>query len=428
MAGERFDVVIFGATGYTGKYAIISSINILKGYKWAVAGRNKQKLQATLKEVENKTNQLMADITIIIADVNDEKSLKEMTSQAKVVVNCCGPYRFYGEQVVKACVETSTSHVDVSGEPQYMETMQLKYNDAAREKGIYIVSACGFDSIPADLGIVFLQEQFKGTVNSVETFITWGFTDGYKPSGASIHYGTYESAIYGFAHANELGGIRRQLFKNRLPKFTPALKNRAFAHKQPVIGDKWCIQFMGSDRSVVSRSQRFFFEEQQKRPVQMQAYISFGSFFAMSTTILVGFIFGILARTEFGRRLLLNYPKIFTLGAVSHEGPSEEKNENSILGMYFIGEGWKEKLAEPTDQFDGPMNKKIITKVSCKNPGYGATCDALVLTAKTILKESDKMPKNGGVFSPGAAFSNTSLLKELQNNGYTFEVIKVEEN
>jgi short subunit dehydrogenase-like uncharacterized protein len=424
---ERYDVVIFGASGYTGKYAIISSIKLLKEYKWAVAGRNKQKLETVLKEVEKKTKQDLSSIPIIIADINDEKSLKDMTSQAKVIVNCCGPYRFYGEQVVKACVETSTSHVDVSGEPQYMETMQLKYNDAAREKGIYIVSACGFDSIPADMGIIYLQDQFKGTVNSVETFITWGYTEGYKPKGASIHYGTFESAVYGYAHANELGGIRRQLFKNKLPKLTPSLKNRSFAHKQPVIGDKWCIQFMGSDRSVVSRSQRFFYEEQNKRPVQMQAYVSFESFFALATTVLFGIIFGVLARFEFGRRLLLNNPKFFTFGTISHEGPSEEKNENSILGMYFVGEGWKEQLGEPTDQFNVPMNKKIITKVTIKNPGYGATCDALVLTAKAILKESDKMPNNGGVLSPAAAFSNTSLLKELQDNGYAFEVIKVEE-
>lgn len=80
-----------------------------------------------------------------------------------MIINCCGPYRFFGETVVKACVDTSTHHVDVSGEPQYMELMQLKYNDIAKEKGIYIVSACGFDSIPTDLGITFLQNNFKGT-------------------------------------------------------------------------------------------------------------------------------------------------------------------------------------------------------------------------------------------------------------------------
>lgn len=85
-----------------------------------------------------------------------------MTGRARVIINCCGPYRFYGEPVIKACLETGTHQVDVTGEPEYMETIQLKYNKEAQEKGVYIVSACGFDSIPTDLGIVFLQKKFSG--------------------------------------------------------------------------------------------------------------------------------------------------------------------------------------------------------------------------------------------------------------------------
>lgn len=151
MSSERLDVVIFGASGYTGKYTIYESVNVLKGLKWGVAGRNKEKLESVLGEMGKKADRDLSKIPIIIADVGDEKSLVKMAEQAKVVVNCCGPYRHFGEQVVKACIEAGAHHVDVSGEPQYMETMQLKYNEQAREKGVYIVSACGFDSIPADV-------------------------------------------------------------------------------------------------------------------------------------------------------------------------------------------------------------------------------------------------------------------------------------
>lgn len=94
-----------------------------------------------------------------------------MASKGRVVLNCVGPYRFYGEAVVKACVENGASHVDISGEPQFMERMQLEYNDAARESRVYVVQACGFDSIPADVGIVYLEDQFDGQVNSIETFL-----------------------------------------------------------------------------------------------------------------------------------------------------------------------------------------------------------------------------------------------------------------
>lgn len=77
-------------------------------------------------------------------------------------MNCCGPYRFYGEALIKACISAGTHHVDVSGEPQYMELMQLNYDQLAREKGIYIISACGFDSIPADVGTNFVENHFEG--------------------------------------------------------------------------------------------------------------------------------------------------------------------------------------------------------------------------------------------------------------------------
>lgn len=172
-----------------------------------------------------KSDTDLSKIPIIIADIGDEDSLKKMSEQCKIVVNCCGPYRFFGEQVVKACISSGTHHVDVSGEPQYMERMQLEYNDLASEKGVYIVSACGFDSIPADMGILFLENHFDGEVNSVETYLE-SWEEGKSVGGASIHYGTWESAVYGLAHANELKGLRSKLYKERLPRMEPTLKDR----------------------------------------------------------------------------------------------------------------------------------------------------------------------------------------------------------
>lgn len=126
-----------------------------------------------------------------------------------------------------------------------METMQLKYNEQARAKGIYIVSACGFDSIPADMGTVFLQENFNGTVNSVETYLRSYAINNYKSSGAGLNYGTWESAVYGLAHADELRGIRTQLFPTRLPRFGPQLKDQSVIHKSEHIGNRWCLPFPG---------------------------------------------------------------------------------------------------------------------------------------------------------------------------------------
>ena len=138
--------------------------------KFGVSGRRKQALEAVVKEFASD----IENVPIIVADLKDEESLKKMTEQAKVLVNCCGPYRFYGEPVVKACIATRTHQVDVSGEPQYIESMQLKYDKAAQDAGIYIISACGFDSIPCDLGIIFAQQKFDGDVNAIETYLTFG--------------------------------------------------------------------------------------------------------------------------------------------------------------------------------------------------------------------------------------------------------------
>lgn len=119
----------------------------------------------------------------IIADVQDENSLAQMCSSTRIVLNCVGPYRFFGEPVVRACVAGGCHYVDITGEPEFIERMEFKYNQAAKEKvcspaisvkcsyfqGLVIVSACGFDSIPADMGALFTMLNFPE--NSFATYI-----------------------------------------------------------------------------------------------------------------------------------------------------------------------------------------------------------------------------------------------------------------
>lgn len=425
MAAEKLDVIIFGATGFTGKYTVYEACSVLENLRWGVAGRNREKLEAVLKEMGAKANKNLMNTPIIIADINDEKSLVEMAKRCRVVVNLCGPYRFYGEPVVKACIEAGTHHVDVSGEPQYMETMQLKYHAKAQEKNVYIISACGFDSIPADMGVVFIEKNFDGVVNSVETYLK-SYKKGGPTGGAGIHYGTWESAVYGLAHASELRGIRTQLYSERLPKFQPVLKSRPLIFRSDIVNGV-CLPFPGADRSVVMRSQRFLYEQERKRPVQMHAYVTFGSYLTAALVALFAVVFGLMSKFSFGRKLLLKYPKVFSLGFISHEGPSEEAMERTYFSMTMKALGWpqSERLAEPTDQYTNPPTKSLMVKVSGPNPGYGSTCVALLCSALTVLKESDKMPGTGGVLPPGAAFAKTSLISELEKHehGIKFEIL-----
>lgn len=425
---SRLDLLVFGATGFTGKFVVreVAKLANEKGnLQWGIAGRNEANLKELLRTLSNKTGEDITKVPVILADVTDEKSLNDMASKTKVIVNCCGPYRFYGEPVIKACIANGTHHVDVSGEPQYMEKIQVEYNEAAAEKCVYIVSACGFDSIPADIGVLHFIDQFGGEVNAVETYVLMESTSTVK--GAALHYGTWESAIYGLAHWNELRELRQKLFSKRLPNFKPRLQRRSVLFKSDII-DAWCLPFLGSDRAVVNRTQRFLYESENKRPVQMQAYFGFKSLFLTLAVALVAIVFGIMTKTNFTRNLLLKYPKIFSLGMVSHEGPTEEQLDNTTFMMTFYGEGWSERGATPEEHTTKP-NKTMITRISGRNPGYGFTATALLLAGITILKESDKMPGKGGVFPPGAAFAKTSLQQELASHGLKFEVVstKLEE-
>lgn len=244
---------------------------------------------------------------LIKADVSDEKSMVEMTGKAKLIINTVGPYRFYGEAVIKACIETGTHQVDVSGEPQYMEQMMLKYNDQAKEKGVYLISACGMDSIPCDIGTLFVEKKFDGVVNSVETFLDFAYPKELKNlPGSRVNYGTWASMVYGLAHSDELKSLRRQLYPERLPSFEPKVLRKTMPHKNDIVGGKWVVPFPGCDRSVVQRSQRFLYENDKKRPVQMEAYMVIQSFWALVVMGIFGVVFSLMTKFSFGRRLLLN--------------------------------------------------------------------------------------------------------------------------
>nr|XP_023023860.1 saccharopine dehydrogenase-like oxidoreductase [Leptinotarsa decemlineata] len=424
MAEERLDILILGASGFTGMHCIpyIHKLSNIDGRKitWGVAGRSEEKLQETLNKMGTKIGADLSQITIVVTDINDYDSLLEMAKRAKVVINCCGPYRFLGEPVLKACIAAGTHHIDVSGEPQYMEKMQLEQNENAKKKGVYAVSACGFDSIPSDLGVIFLKKNFDGVLNSVTTYLE-GWEEGHS-TGPSVNIGTWNSAVHSLAHWDELKGLRKQLFPKKLPSYTPRLERKILPHKSNLL-DGWILPFPGSDRSVMTRTQRYFYENESKRPIQVNTYFVVKSIFLIILFAIGGAIFSILSKFECGRKLLLDYPELFSLGAFSKKQPSEEKTENTWFQLTLYGEGWSERLENELDNYTTPCDRSIVGKVKGRNPGYGATCICLVSAAIVVLTESDKMPGEGGVLPPGAAFANTSLIKLLNENGVTFEIV-----
>ena len=156
MSEREFDLVVFGASGYTGKLVAEYIQNEYGGdqsLKWALAGRNKDKL-AGIKEDLN----LESDLTILKVDSNDQESLDAMTSAAKCILTTVGPYQLYGSNLVESCAKNGTDYVDLTGEPGWMYEMINEHKETAKKSGARIVFSCGFDSIPFDLGVYFVQQ------------------------------------------------------------------------------------------------------------------------------------------------------------------------------------------------------------------------------------------------------------------------------
>ncbi|KAG5847074.1 saccharopine dehydrogenase-like oxidoreductase isoform X2 [Anguilla anguilla] len=416
-----YHVIVFGASGFTGQFVVEEVTRTLsdgpKGtMKWAIAGRSRQKLEKVLEQASATLTkpELMSEVGIILADVGDLASLATMCKQGVVVLNCVGPYRFYGEPVVKACIENGTHYMDICGEPQFLEGMQLKYQSQAAENGVYVIGSCGFDSIPADMGIQFTRDHFKGTLTAVESFLT--ISTG--PEGGCIHDGTWQSAVYGFADSDKLRALRKKAGYKPLPVVGKKIKRRSTLFFSKEI-EQYAVPFMGADPSVVKRTQRFLHKEYQESPVQYGAYVGVGGISSLVKLFFAGILFCFMVKFAFGRKLLIKFPEFFSFGVFSKVGPTRKQMEDSSFCFTFLGEGY----TEGQDPTKGKPNAKIRTQVKGPDAGYVATPIAMVQAALTLLSEPESLPKMGGVYTPGAAFIKTTLVDRLNKHGLQFSVM-----
>ncbi|XP_041835457.1 saccharopine dehydrogenase-like oxidoreductase [Melanotaenia boesemani] len=420
-SSRPYHIVIFGASGFTGQFVVEEVARTVSegpngNLKWAVAGRSKQKLEKVLEQAAEVLGkpELRTEVDVIVADVGEPDTLAAMCKQAVIVLNCVGPYRFFGEPVVQACVENGAHHMDISGEPQFLEGMQLNYSSQAAEKGVFVIGSCGFDSIPADMGIIFTRDQFKGTLTAVESFLTIssGSEDG------CLHEGTWQSAIYGLADRPKLKGLRRKFNHQPLPVVGSKLKHRGALTFSNEI-QQYTVPFIGSDPAVVKRTQRFLTEEHQATPVQYGAYAGIGGMGNVIKLMFAGMMFFFLVKFSCGRNLLIKHPEFFSFGFFTKGGPSRKQMEASSFQISFYGEGY----TEDQDPSQGKPNAKIRTLVRGPEVGYVATPIAMVQAALTILNEPAAMPRKGGVYTPGAAFARSTLIDRLNKHGIHFSVI-----
>ncbi|XP_074878251.1 saccharopine dehydrogenase-like oxidoreductase [Buteo buteo] len=236
--------------------------------------------------------------------------------------------------------------------------------------------------------------------------------------GSCAHDGTWKSAVYGLADQDNLRKLRKKIGYAPVPVVGAKLKSRGLVFYNQEFKE-YSIRFMGSDGSVVKRSQCYLHTELQETPVQYGAYVNIGGLGSVIKLMFAGILFLLLVKFSFGRKLLTKYPEFFSAGFFTKKGPTQKQMDGTSFTMTFFGEGY----SEGQDPQYGKPNVKICTEVKGPEPGYVATPIAMVQAAVSLLEDAACLPKRGGVYSPGAAFSKTKLIDRLSKRGVEFSVI-----
>ncbi|BCJ60929.1 saccharopine dehydrogenase [Micromonospora endophytica] len=203
MAADRtYHIVLFGATGFTGGLtAEYLARHAPAGLRWAIAGRNPDKL-AGVRDRLAAIEPALAGLPLLTADVTDPASLRAVAADARVVASTVGPFIHHGEPLVAACAAAGTDYLDITGEPEFVDLMYVRHHAEAVRSGARLVHACGFDSVPHDLGVWFTVKQLPADVP-----IT---VDGYVRVGAKFSAGTYHSALTAFSRTRQTSQAARE--------------------------------------------------------------------------------------------------------------------------------------------------------------------------------------------------------------------------
>ena len=160
---KDIDIIIYGATGFTGKLCVKYFQSLDTTVTWAIAGRNLTKLKEVAEDNQTK-------VEILIADSDDESALDHLTSRAKVILSTTGPFHRYGSKLVASCIKNHAHYVDITGENFWVKGLIENHHEEAARKGIRIIPSCGFDSIPSDLGTFFAAKSLGKPIKRIESF------------------------------------------------------------------------------------------------------------------------------------------------------------------------------------------------------------------------------------------------------------------
>ncbi|MBB6627240.1 saccharopine dehydrogenase NADP-binding domain-containing protein [Nocardioides sp. KIGAM211] len=383
-----FDIVLFGATGFTGALtAEYLARHAPSGLRWALAGRSPDKL-ARVRDQLAAIDPALADLELLHAEVGDPASLADVASRARVVITTVGPYLTYGEPLVAACADAGTDYVDLTGEPEFVDRMYVAHNAAAERSGARIVHACGFDSVPHDLGAMYTVEQLgaQGPVSVRGVVRASGMFSG----------GTFHSAMTAMSRGKQMkqaSSARRKAEPKPQGRTSRAVAGKP--HRDSLLG-YWLLPMPTIDPAVVARSGA--------------ALASYGPEFRYAhyagTKTLRYAAGGAAGVTAIALSAQVKPLRNLLLGKVKQgDGPDESRREKSWFTVDFVGEG------------DG---RSVHTRVSGGDPGYGETAKMLAESA-LCLAFDDNPPTSGQVTTAQAMGAN--LLARLQAAGIRFEVV-----
>ncbi|MET0557664.1 MAG: saccharopine dehydrogenase NADP-binding domain-containing protein [Solirubrobacterales bacterium] len=389
VAERQYDLALFGATGFTGgltaEYLARSGP---EGMRWALVGRNRDKLEAVQARLAQLVGAAPAP-DLLEADAGDRASLDRVAAATRVVITTVGPYALYGEPLVGACAAAGTDYVDLTGEPEFVDRMWALHHAGAERSGARIVHCCGFDSIPHDLGAYFTVKQLPEGVPLT--------VNGYVRMGGEFSGGTYHSAINGFARARQtLAAAKERRQSEPRPTGRQIHDAKPRVRRAPAELSGWTAPLPTIDGPVVRRSaaalDRYGPEFRYGHNLSAKHLATIAGLGAG-----VGAV-GLLSQLPPTRSLLLK-------AKAPGEGPSEETRAKSWFKVTFVGEGG---------------GKRVVTRVSGGDPGYTET--AKMLAESGLCLAFDEIPETAGQVTTATAMGD-ALLERLQRAGISFEVI-----
>ncbi len=412
MTQRAFDIVLFGATGFTGKL-VAEYLAKVRGsrLRWALAGRNEAKLAEVRSELA-RIDPSLSDMPLAVADALDPASLDALVPRARVVVSTVGPFARYGQALVEACARHGTHYADITGEVPFIRRSIDACHAVAEGTRARIVHACGYDSIPSDLGVHVLWHHAQA--RGCELRWAKGFAG--KTKGG-VSGGTVSSMLTLMEEASRDRATRRLLVNTRALDPEPSARERTEPDQRGVRFDRdiarWTAPFVMSvvNTRVVRRSNAllhygtsFRYDEAMSMPKGPKGLVAASAI----TAGLAGLV--AVASVPVGRSLLAK-----TRLAQSGSGPSERAREQGYFEVLFVGE------AAERDAKEGRRLRLEGRVAGRGDPGYGATARMLGESALCLLEDERALPPRWGVLTPASAMGMT-LVERLKKTDFTFDV------